>query len=168
VAHSFGGRFIVEAIQAAADSRPNLLGWNRSNPRYPHVVDTVLILQMAAEPDMFTGRLARILDDAPINGPLVLTHSTADRATGLWHTIAEGQPGIGHTGAREPAARIHATRLLDPDTAYTPDDFAEPLVNIDARWRYRRGRWTRPEGAHSDIWHPESAHLLLSLADLAR
>lgn len=25
-----------------------------------------------------------------------------------------------------------------------------------------------PAGAHSDIWYPESAHLLLSLADLAR
>ncbi|MEV6341344.1 hypothetical protein AB0M12_42320 [Nocardia vinacea] len=41
-------------------------------------------------------------------------------------------------------------------------------MNVDATWRYRRGRFWRPEGAHSDIWHPESAHLLLALAELAR
>ena len=86
-----------------------MLGWRRPNPRYLSTVDTLLVFRMAAPPMMFATRFERIPHDAPINGPVALTWSTADRATGL-----------------------------------------------------------RPAGAHSDIWYPESAHLLLPLVDLAR
>jgi len=168
VGHSFGGRFLVEAVQAAADSRPTVLGWNRSNPRYPHTLDTLLLFQMAASSNVFTGRFDRILHDAPINGPIVLTRSRADRATGLWHRLAEGTPGIGHVGAAEPTQHICTIPLRNPATAYHHHELDKRIVNIDATWRYRRGRIWNPAGAHSDIWYPESAHLLLSLADLAR
>jgi hypothetical protein len=165
VGHSFGGRFLTEAVAAAADQRPPTLGWNRSNPRYPYAVDTLLVFQMAALPDALSGRL---LGDAPINGPVVLTSSRADRATGLWHRLAEGTPGIGHIGATVPAGDIGHARLRRETEAYRHDELDHRIVNVDASWRYRRGRWWRPAGAHSDIWYPESAHLLLSLADLAR
>ncbi|MBP2329501.1 esterase/lipase superfamily enzyme [Kibdelosporangium banguiense] len=168
VGHSFGGRFIVEAVQAAADKRPPLLGWNRGNPQYPYTVDTLLIFQMAAAPDIFTGRFDRVLHDAPINGPIVLTTSRSDRATGLWHRKAEGAPGIGHVGALEPKQHITATTLRETTSAYQHAELDQRIVNVDASWRYRRGHFWRPAGAHSDIWYPESAHLLLSLADLAR
>lgn len=59
-------------------------------------------------------------------------------------------------------------RLRRAGVPYHHEDFDAPIVNVDSTWRYRRGRFWRPEGAHSDIWHPESAHLLLSLAGLAR
>lgn len=167
VGHSFGGRFLVEAVQAAAD-RPRVLGWDRPDPRYPYTVDTLLVFQMAALPTVFTTRFERILHDAPINGPVVLTWSTADRATGLWHRIAEGAPGIGHVGALEPADRIGRLGLHDPATAYRHDELDHRIVNVDASRRFRRGTLWHPAGAHSDIWYPESAHLLLSLADLAR
>jgi hypothetical protein len=44
------------------------------------------------------------------------------------------------------------------------------LVNVDASVRFRGSARTRlaPAGAHSDFDHPESAHLLLSLAALSR
>ncbi|WP_216915548.1 alpha/beta hydrolase [Nocardia noduli] len=168
VGHSFGGRFLVEAVQAAADSRPTTLGWNRPNPQYPYTVDTLLVFQMAAPPDIFAARFSRLLGDAPINGPIVLTHSTADRATGMWHRIAEGTPGIGYSGARGTAEQVRSIRLHKSGDPYSHEDFDARIVNVDATWRYSRGRYQRPEGAHSDIWHPESTHLLLSLASLAR
>jgi hypothetical protein len=98
----------------------------------------------------------------------VLTWSTADRATGPWHRIAEGEAGIGHVGAREPADQIGHVELHDTATTYRRDELSRRIVNVDASGRFRRGRWWHPAGAHSDIWYPESAHLLLSLASLAR
>jgi hypothetical protein len=168
VGHSFGGRFLVEAVQAAADIRPPTLGWNRGNPRYPHTVDTLLVFQMAAAPDVFARRFDRLLRDAPINGPAALTYSRADRATGLWHRLAEGTAGIGHVGALAPADHIAHVPLRGITVEYLHTEMDRRIVNIDASRRYRRGRWWNPAGAHSDIWYPESAHLLLSLADLAR
>ncbi|MYW96488.1 hypothetical protein G3I59_39210 [Amycolatopsis rubida] len=41
-------------------------------------------------------------------------------------------------------------------------------ADVEPGWRFRRGRWWNPAGTHSDIWYPEPAHLLLSLAELAR
>ncbi|WP_369634893.1 hypothetical protein [Nocardia sp. JMUB6875] len=169
VGHSFGGRFLVEAVQAAADKGPPALAWNRPNPRYPYTVDTLLIFQMAARPDIFSGPFARILDDdAPINGPVILTHSRADRATGLWHRFAEGTPGIGHIGARTPPEEIGNAILHSVDEPYRHEELESRIVNIDAGWLYRQGRWKNPAGAHSDFSYPESAHLMLSLAELAR
>ncbi|WP_240677810.1 alpha/beta hydrolase [Actinacidiphila soli] len=168
VGHSFGGRFLIEAVQAAADERPKVLGWRRADSRYPYALDTLLVFQMAASSDVFAGRFERILRDAPINGPIALTTSRADRATGLWHRLAEGTPGIGHVGATRPAEHIAAAALRAPAAAYRQAELDRRIVNVDATWRYRRGRLWNPAGAHSDIWYPESAHLLLSLADLAR
>lgn len=168
VGHSFGGRFLTEAVQAAAGDRPAVLGWNRADPRYPYTVDTLLVFQMAAPRPVFAERFPRILHDAPINGPVALTFSRADRATGLWHRLAEGAPGIGFAGATAPADHIATTPLLPADRPYTRDDFPRRIANIDATWRFRRGHHWHPSGAHSDFHHPESAHLLLSLATLAR
>jgi hypothetical protein len=98
----------------------------------------------------------------------VLTNSSSDHATGLWHRLAEGTRGIGRVGAREPAEHIAATRLREPADTYGHAELDHRIVNVDAGWRYRRGRYWNPAGAHSDIWYPESAHLLLSLANLAR
>jgi esterase/lipase superfamily enzyme len=168
IGHSFGGRFVLEAVQAAADVRPTVLGWNRGDPRYPYTVDTLLIFQMAAPPDVFVKRFSRLLHDAPVNGPIALTTSRADRATGFWHRIADGTPGVGYVGALQPAAHITSVTLHRQETTYEYDELDKRLVNVDATWRYRRGRVWNPAGAHSDIWYPESAHLLLSLANLAR
>jgi hypothetical protein len=169
VGHSFGGRFLVQAVIEVGATRPAVLGWNYADPRYPYAVDTLLIFQMAASPDIFAAsqRFAKILSDSPVNGPLVLTHSAADRATGLWHRLAEGRPGIGAVGVSQPAPHVSSTSLHPITERYSRDEFPTRIVNINAKSRYRRGRWL-PQGAHSDIWYPESAHLLLSLASLAR
>lgn len=169
VGHSFGGRFIVQAVIEVGATRPAVLGWNRADPRYPYAVDTLLVFQMAASPDIFSSsqRFARILSDSPVNGPLVLTRSAADRATGLWHRLAEGVPGIGTVGVSQPAGEVSSITLHPVAEPYARDEFPTRIVNVDAGSRFRRGRLL-PQGAHSDIWYPESAHLLLSLAALAR
>lgn len=51
----------------------------RADPRCPYTVDTRLAFQMAARPDIFTNRFALVLRDGPINQPIVLTRSRADR-----------------------------------------------------------------------------------------
>lgn len=168
VGHSFGCRFIAEAIQWAADSRPDVLGWDRADPRYPYAADTLLLLQMAHPHDLIAQRFPRLVHDAPINGPAVFTHSRADRALGLWHRLAEGRPGIGHLGVTQPAEHITSTKLRPIADTYAAEDFPTALVNIDANLHFRRGRFLNPAGAHADVLHPESAHLLLSLAELAR
>lgn len=168
VGHSFGGRFIGEAVQAAAGDRPAALGWKRAEPRYAYTVDTLLVFQMASPSSIFADRFSRILHDAPINGPVALTFSRADRATGLWHRLAEGATGIGFAGATEPSEHIASTLLRRPDEPYGVEHFSERIVNVDASWRFRHGRWWHPSGAHSDFHHPESAHLLFSPAGLAR
>ena len=166
VAHSFGGRLIIEAVQAAANERPTLLGWSRSTPGYPYTVDSLVVFQMAASPAIFHDRFARILTNAPIKGPVTLTHSRADRATGIWHRLAENTPGIGYAGVAD-VAGARSVALHATDVRYALSELDAVLVNVDAN-AYFRKRGLRPEGAHSDIWRPESAHLVLSLAAHSR
>lgn len=168
VGHSFGCRFLAEAVQWAAEDRPDVLSWNRSNLRYPYAADTLLFFQMAAPHDTLERRFPRIIHDAPIAGPVVCTHTRFDRAVGLWHSLAEGVPGIGYRGVSEPRQHISSTNLRPITEDYTADDFRGALVNVDATTRFRRGRLLSPAGAHADYMHPESAHLLLSLAHLGR
>ena len=173
--HSFGGRFLCEAVQRAAE-QPPVLGWSTPyDPRRPFTVDSMLIFQMAAPRDVFLRRFDALFPTdehpgAPLRGPLALTHSRWDRATGFWHLRAEKAPGIGHSGAGAAPVLPFPTRLLPTDAVYPQRALDHRLVNIDADWRYRGSRRTRlhPSGAHSDFLHPESAHLLLTLAERSR
>ncbi|MCM9078061.1 MULTISPECIES: hypothetical protein [Streptomyces] len=176
--HSFGGRFLCEAVQWAAESpqQPRVLGWSHPvDPRRPFTVDSALVFQMAAPRDSFDTMFPELFATgvrpaAPLRGPLALTHSRWDRATGFWHLRAEGAPGIGHSGAGAAPVAPYSTRLLTVDEPYTRGLLDHRIVNIDAGWRFRGGRATRlaPAGAHSDFLHPESAHLLAGLAALSR
>ncbi|MFJ8772888.1 hypothetical protein [Streptomyces microflavus] len=178
VGHSFGGRFLCEALQHAAEgpATPPVLGWSqRAHPRRPFTADSALVFQMAAPRDAFARHFPRLFaaaghPGAPLRGPLVLTHSRWDRATGFWHLRAEGRPGIGHTGVGEAPVHQFTTRLLPTDTPYPHDALDHPIVNVDAGEVFRGGLATRlaPAGSHSDFLHPESAHLLLSLAAYSR
>ncbi|MEU4303096.1 hypothetical protein [Kitasatospora aureofaciens] len=138
-------------------------------------VDSALVFQMAAPRDAFDRLFPRLFlgpgrAGAPLRGPLVLTHSRWDRATGFWHLRAEGRPGIGHSGTGSAPVAQFSTRLRPTDSPYPHADLDHPIVNIDAGHVYRGGLATRlhPSGAHSDFQHPESAHLLLSLASHSR
>ncbi|MFG2350750.1 hypothetical protein [Streptomyces phaeochromogenes] len=173
--HSFGGRFLCEAVQRAAE-RPPVLGWSTPHdPRRPFTVDSMLIFQMAAPRDAFLRHFDTLFPTAthpgaPLRGPIALTHSRWDRATGFWHLRAEKTPGIGHSGAGAAPVPQFSTRLLPTGINYPQQVLDHRLVNIDADWLYRGSRRTRlhPSGAHSDFLRPESAHLLLTLAERSR
>jgi len=168
IGHSFGGRFLCQAIQNAGPVNPPTLAWGWAREELPYTVDTVLIFQMAARPNIFTKDFFSLFTNAPINCPIVLTHSKADHATGIWHRLAEGAPGIGHVGARLPVEQANNCRLRPACEDYTRTELAFRIVNINASSYFTRGRWWLPQGAHSDIVHLESAHLYLTLAALAR
>ncbi|AEV84041.1 hypothetical protein ACWT_3019 [Actinoplanes sp. SE50] len=166
VGHSFGGRFLGEAIRRAADRPAGTLGWDHRS-RHPFGVDTYLAFQMAAPPDIFDGRLAGILTDGVVHGRIVLTYSRLDHANAIWHRAMERRPGIGAVGATAPAGLVSTIPLHRPGDPYHRADFATPIVNVDASPVFTRPRLS-VTGAHSDYWHAHSIHLLLSLAALAR
>lgn len=178
VGHSFGGRFLCEAVQYAANqpSGPRVLSWSRpSDAARPFTVDSALVFQMAAPRDAFDHLFPRLFtlsgrSGAPLRGPLVLTHSRWDRATGFWHLRVEGRSGIGHSGTEVAPVHQFTTQLHPTGSPYPREVLDHPIVNIDASAVYQGGLATRlaPAGAHSDFQHPESAHLLLSLASHSR
>lgn len=167
VGHSFGCRFLCEAVQWAAGDRPGgTLGWSMpSVPGRPFTVDSMLLFQMAAPRDAFATRFTA-LAGAPLRGPLVATYSQYDRATGFWHLRAERRAGIGYAGIGTAPAPVSAIDMLPPGRPYPVQTLDHRFVSVDAGRVFVRGRG--PAGAHSDHLRPESAHLLLSLADHAR
>ncbi|MBB5935734.1 hypothetical protein [Streptomyces zagrosensis] len=179
VGHSFGGRFLCEAVRWAATAGDTLTWSIATHPSRPFTIDSLTAFQMAAPTNAFDGTFRALRPDVcghqvPLGGPMVFTHSRHDRATGYCHLHAEHLPGIGHSGMRLSPARgdlapndVWHTRLLRADTPYPRACLDHPFVNIDASWRYRNTR-LNPIGAHSDYFHPESAHLLLSLAEWSR
>ncbi|MFI7099433.1 hypothetical protein ACIBK8_08760 [Streptomyces sp. NPDC050161] len=176
VGHSFGCRFLCEAVQWAADPRrEDTLAWSTAgrSPHHPFTADSMLLFQMAARRDAFLSLFPHVLpsdrhDGAPLRGPIVATYSRHDRATGFWHLRAERQHGIGHSGIGPAPAPMFTTRLLPLDERYPLAALDHRFVNVDASDVYVRGRRLSPAGAHSDHVRPESAHLLLTLADHSR
>ena len=152
----------------AAEPKAPTLEWPWAHNEYPYTVDDLLVFQMASRPADFGGRYSRLLTAAPIRGPVVLTFSRADRALTLWHRFAEGTAGLGARGATAPQDAIQQVRLpkLGEQLIIRPE--RGRIVNVDSTWRFKHGRFSRLEGAHSDIWYPESANLILALVDQAR
>lgn len=165
IGHSFGCRFVCEAVQWAADEPPTL-GWSTPRPPgRPFTVDSMLLLQMAAPRDAFAATFTS-LGTAPLRGPVVATYSQHDRANGFWHLRAEKRAGIGYAGIGTAPAPVSGIRMHDTGTAYPIADLDHRFVSVDASEVFMHG--SGPAGAHSDHLRPETAHLLLSLANHSR
>ena len=174
VGHSFGGRFLTAAIEQAGFPLSPRSGTLRLGDRdrangYRYSIDSILVFQMAAPCARFGGRLEKLVNSSPLGGPLVLTHSHHDHANCVWHRATEfGQSAIGCRGASEPHSLIHGITLRRESDPYTAGDFSTAkIVNVDAAWLYK-GKPLDPVGAHSDFWHHESMHLVLSLTEHVR
>ncbi|WP_309248573.1 hypothetical protein [Streptomyces sp. MNP-20] len=166
VGHSFGCRFLCEAVQWAAGAPGGTLGWSTpAPPGRPFTVDSMLLFQMAAPRDAFAETFTE-LAGAPLRGPVVATYAQGDRATGFWHLRAEKRTGIGHAGIGTAPAPVSGIRMRGTDDGYPHAALDHRFVSVDASHVFVRGRG--PAGAHSDHLRPESAHLLLSLADHSR
>lgn len=165
IGHSFGCRFVCEAVQWAADEPPTL-GWSTPRPPgRPFTVDSMLLLQMAAPRDAFATTFTA-LGTAPLHGPVVATYSQHDRANGFWHLRAEKRAGIGYAGIGTAPAPVSGILMHDTGTAYPVADLDHRFVSVDASKVFTHGSGLA--GAHSDHLRPETAHLLLSLANHSR
>ncbi|MER7751654.1 hypothetical protein [Kitasatospora sp. NPDC097643] len=167
VGHSFGCRVLCEAVQWAADGvHGETLGWSRPGPPgRAFTVDSMLLFQMAAPRDAFDTTFTA-LAQAPLRGPVVATYAERDWATGLWHRIAEKRRGIGNQGIGTTPEPVSSIRMRAVDAPYPLAALDHWFVSVDASEVFVKGGV--PAGAHSDHLRPESAHLLLSLADHAR
>lgn len=166
VGHSFGGRFLAEAIAAAAKPSPPTLALLPDNPNFEFTIDTFLVFQMAAPPDLFEGRVQAVFGKAPLQGPVCLTHSSSDTANCSWHARSEGVPAIGCSGATAPASSIGQVQMRSVNEDYTPEELTHHIVNVDASQVFKEKAWF--VGSHSDIWYEESIHLLLTLVNHSR
>ncbi|MEU9732342.1 hypothetical protein [Streptomyces sp. NPDC048002] len=165
VGHSFGCRVLCEAVRWAVEE-PATLGWSTPRPPdRPFTADSMLLFQMAAPRDAFA-TLFDSLDEAPLHGPVVATYAQADLAAGFWHVRAEKRTGIGYAGIGTAPAPVSGIRMRGTTEPYPRGDLDHRFVSVDASEIFvRRRGWS---GAHSDHVRPESAHLLLSLAEHAR
>lgn len=168
VGHSFGGRFLAQAIAAAATPRPPTLPLLERPEAFRFTVDNFLAFQMAAEPGIFSQRLEPLLRrEVPLQGPICLTYSSVDWANCLWHRFGEGCRGVGCRGAKAPPEYLKTVSLRPLESDYSTAELSARVVNVDASWLYRQPL-VSPQGAHSDFWYEESMHLLLTLVNFAR
>lgn len=164
--HSFGGRFLTAAIQAAArptEQMYKVLGPARRETKDQFTVDSLCVLQMAAPASSFYSEFMELLNEAPLSGPIVLTYSGHDHALCVWHAIGEFEVGIGCNGATSPSTHIGSITMNDPATAYPSNAFVKDITNVNASGVFKNR--AAIVGAHSDIMHPETFHLIASIVD---
>lgn len=166
VGHSFGCRFVCEAVQWAADRRgSSTLGWSTPQPKgRPFTVDSML-LQMASPRDAYDSRFTA-LAEAPLRGSRRGDALPARPRHRLLALRAERQAGIGYAGIGTAPSPVSAIRMRRVEEPYPHDVLDHRFVSVDASGICTRG--SGPAGAHSGHLRPESAHLLLSLADHSR
>jgi hypothetical protein len=120
---------------------------------------------MAAGQKAFGSEFLSLLN-GPLCGPIVLTTSTSDTALCTWHSVSEGETGIGCAGAIEPQERIGSINLLTVGTPYPDTAFSKDITNVNASACFTGGGWI--EGAHSQFWHTETMHLIASVVEQVR
>ncbi|MFC4331133.1 hypothetical protein ACFPC0_25815 [Streptomyces andamanensis] len=171
VGHSFGSRFllhgILEATERLARGGPDTLAWDWGDSAYPWTLDSLTLFQAALPADAFAREpYSAILGPSVLNAPVAMTYSPSDTALGFYHRRSEKQNAVGHLGATAPAGQIGRLTVHGVGTPYVFPE-GKRLMNIDATKLFVEGNRVTG-GAHSDFYRPESAHLLLSLADAAR
>jgi hypothetical protein len=190
IGHSFGGRFLTAAIthagspsdldtiKGATKARELIKRRLEADPSlarvngFPFWVDSLTVFQMAAPQRGYGPSLRALIADGAFHGPVALTYTKNDSALTLWHPLGQlfsgevGEIGIGGAGARQPEDLIEAADLaLQPaDQTYPLSAFTSSrILNLNADQVFTRTGIDG--GAHSDILHPESAHLILSVAE---
>jgi hypothetical protein len=118
------------------------------------------------------GYFHRLVSDRLVRGPVVATTSIHDRAVGSFYPLGAGVArqvefapgelpkygGIGTFGARGPLPAVEDLTVRGLDEPY---DLRRGVVyNVECSPVIAHG--SGPSGAHSDICHPEIAHLVWS------
>lgn len=173
VGHSFGCIVASGAVAGQPGSDP-----------LPQPVDGLILLQGAVSLWSYcadipyaagtAGYYHRLVAERHVRGPIVTTSSTYDKAVGTWYPLssrvtrsvafdAPGQfpkyGGIGTFGLQGNDLQPHFQKILKADNPYALASQGA-VTNIDASDVIRNGGGF--SGAHSDICHPEVAHIVWS------
>jgi hypothetical protein len=176
--HSFGCIVISAAVSGPLD-------YGTVVSRLPRPVQSVFLAQGALSlwsfaesipfPPNVPGYFHPIdLPPALVSGPIVTTRSKFDQAVGTFFPLGaklgnelllgEELPEFGGVGAfgiqGTATATTHDMQVLNANAEYEFD--AGHIYNIDASTVICHGGW--PSGAHSDIAHPQIAHLFWQAA----
>jgi hypothetical protein len=177
--HSFGCIVVSAAISGPLDE-------GTVTSRLPRPVHSLFLVQGALSLWSFAERTPfppevpgyfRPIAIAPalVSGPIVTTRSTFDQAVGTFFPLAatlgddrllgdEDLPefgGVGAFGLQGTTGDLtHDAPVLSAEDDYGFE--AGHIYNIDASTVIRNGGW--PSGAHSDIAHPQIAHLFWQAA----
>jgi hypothetical protein len=176
--HSFGCIVVSAAVAGPLDQ-------GTVTSRLPRPVHSLFLVQGALSLWSFAVSLPfpphlpgyfRPVDVAPalVSGPIVATRSTFDQAVGTFFPLGarlgddllldDDLPEFGGVGTFGLQGTVtdttHDATVLNADADYAFE--AGHIYNIDASTVIRHGSW--PSGAHSDIAHPQIAHLFWQAA----
>ncbi|WUH94274.1 serine-threonine protein kinase [Streptomyces sp. NBC_00433] len=160
VGHSFGARLVSFALAGLPPAARN--------------VTSVTLLQGAFSHSAYSPGGALDGMQARVRGPVVACHSSHDQALGVFYPLASRLSGddrsllgdddrwgaLGHDGFHH----LPDAPAFPLSAALTVPFPRQGCVTVDASPTVRSGG--PPSGAHSDICHPELAHLTLRAASL--
>ncbi|SHN12225.1 serine-threonine protein kinase [Actinacidiphila paucisporea] len=159
IGHSFGARLVSFALAGLPPDAGN--------------VTSVTLLQGAFSHSAYSPGGALDGMQSRVRGPVVACHSSHDQALGVFYPLASRLSGddksllgddrwgaLGHDGFHH----LPAAPALPLSAALTVPFPTQGCVTVDASPTVRTGG--PPSGAHSDICHPELAHLTLRAAAL--
>lgn len=167
--HSFGSIVVSGAVAGAPGKSP-----------LPRAADTLFLVQGALSLWSYAGDIPyapgtpgyfqRIVGNRLVNGPIVTTRSTYDTAVGRFYPLGArlrsqyvlgGEyPLYGGIGAFGIQGLDAVSDLPIQSTGFRYGFVGGNVYNVDASTSIREG--SGPAGAHSDIAHPEVAHVFWS------
>ena len=170
IGHSFGARLVANALPSLSATSSNVASMTLLQGAFSHFAFAERLPQEPTRRGQLAGMESRV------RGPIVATHTRADTALSTLYPLAARMSGddaadvdrvsrfgaLGADGAQLSGAR--ATKLLAAGAPYALT--SGHVTNVDANAVMNRGG--PPDGAHSDLGHPEVGWLIASAAGLRR
>ena len=165
IGHSFGCRVVTAAVTGQA-TKPN------------GFVDSMTLLQAAFSHYAFSGKFdasnkpgffRNLITESRVSGPILITHTRADKAVGMAYAIAsrvagqiaadmgdQNDPfgGLGSNGAQK-TAESKDNKMPKAGTAFTPAPAKGSITNLLADGLI---------SSHGDVRNPNAAYVVLSAA----
>jgi len=169
VGHSFGARLVSYVLPGLA-SNQTIASLTLLQGAFSHYAFAPTLPQDGSRSGALAGMNSRV------SGPLVACYSSHDLAVGYFYPLASMAAhddasalsdfvvrwgGMGHDGAQSVPASSVSLGPVETSYPFTPGQF----TNIDCSGIVCAGG--PPAGAHSDIFHPELARVLVTAAGLA-
>jgi hypothetical protein len=157
--HSFGGRLVTAAADGPS-GKPSI------------VFDTMTLLQAAFSQNGFAvkfdgarnGAFRSVVSAHKISGPIIITHSTHDRAVGVAYPLASRIAGQDASAIGDASDRFGG--MGSNGAQHTPESVDETLKPVGGAYTFAKGKVYNLDADaiiedHSDICHDEVAFALL-------